>query len=83
MFENLNQELSDYLKLIRFKRKMSQDEVAEKLCVSRNTYGTWENNPVSLSLDTLIKICNVFNEDIIYFFKQYVAKSNNKEEREV
>ena len=78
MFENLNQELSDYIKLMRFKKKMSQDDVAETLKISRNTYGTWENNPMSLSLETLIKVFAVFEEDILYFFKSYVAKSNNK-----
>lgn len=78
MFNNLNQELSDYIKLLRFKQKMSQDDVAEKLEISRNTYGSWENRPVSLSLETLMKIFDIFNEDILYFFKQYVAKSNKK-----
>ena len=78
MFENLNQELSDYIKLMRFKKKMSQDDVAEILKISRNTYGTWENNPMALSLETLIKVFAVFEEDILYFFKSYVAKSNEK-----
>ncbi len=78
MFENLNQELSDYIKLMRFKKKMSQDDVAEILKISRNTYGTWENNPMALSLETLIKVFAVFEEDILYFFKSYVAKSNGK-----
>lgn len=79
MFETLNSELSDYLKLLRFKAKKSQEEVAKCLDVSRNTYASWENNPISLSLDTLNKITNFFDNDIINFFNQYVAKSNNKE----
>ena len=77
MFSNLNQELSDYIKLLRFKSKMNQEETATKLNISRNTYISWENNPITLSLDTLIKIGNVFNADITIFFKEYVAKSNN------
>lgn len=77
MFETLNQELSDYIKLLRFKSKMSQEETATKLGITRNTYNSWENNPKSLSLDTLIQIGTIFNEDITNFFKQYVAKSNN------
>lgn len=76
MFLNLNQELSDHIKLLRFKSKMNQEETATRLNISRNTYISWENNPIALSLDTLIKIGNVFNEDIIIFFKEYVAKSN-------
>ena len=76
MFSNLNQELSDYIKLLRFKSKMNQEETATKLNISRNTYISWENNPITLSLDTLIKIGDVFNADITIFFKEYVAKSN-------
>ena len=78
MFSNLNQELSDYIKLLRFKSKMNQEETATKLNISRNTYISWENNPITLSLDTLIKIGDVFNADITIFFKEYVAKSNDK-----
>jgi transcriptional regulator with XRE-family HTH domain len=79
MFQTLNDDLSEYLKLLRFKSKKSQEDVAKELDISRNTYTTWENNPMALSIDTLNKITNVFGEDIIIFFKQYVAKSNNKE----
>lgn len=79
MFSNLNQDLSDYIKLLRFKSKMNQEETANRLDISRNTYISWENNPIALSLDTLVKIGNVFNEDIIIFFKNYVAKRNETE----
>lgn len=76
MLSNINEELSDYLKLIRFKHKKSQEEIAKDLKITRHTYGIWENKPISLSLETLDKIANVMNEDIIIFFKEYVAKSN-------
>ncbi len=82
MFDNINSELSDYIKLMRFKKKMSQDDVAEILKISRNTYGTWENNPITLSLETLVKVFAVFDEDILYFFKSQVAKSNLVKEGE-
>ena len=73
---NLNQELSDYIKLLRFKSKKSQEEVANELNISRNTYLNWESNPTKLNLDTLDRIGNVLNVDIFIFFNQYVAKSN-------
>ena len=82
MFKNINEELSDYLKLLRFKNKKSQEDMAKELEISRNTYTNWENNPMSLSLDTLNKITNIFDEDITIFFKNYVAKSNLKEQQE-
>lgn len=76
MFQSLNGDLSDYLKLLRFKSKKSQEDMAKELEISRNTYTTWENNPIALSIETLNKITNIFNEDITIFFKEYVAKSN-------
>ena len=48
------------------------------LNISRNTYTIWENNPIALSLENILKIGKVLDEDIIIFFKEYVAKSNDK-----
>lgn len=74
----LNDSLSDYIKLIRFKAQKSQKEVAKELNISRNTYSIWERNPVQLKLDTLIEIGNILNNDIIIFFNQYVAECNEE-----
>lgn len=79
MEKNLNESLSDYIKLIRFKSKKSQGDVAKELNISRNTYSIWENNPVQLKLDTLIEIGTILNNDIIIFFNQYVAECNKEE----
>lgn len=78
MKKNLNESLSDYIKLIRFKSKKSQEDVAKELNISRNTYSIWENNPVQLKLDTLIEIGTILNHDIIIFFNQYVAECNKE-----
>lgn len=78
MEKNLNESLSDYIKLIRFKSKKSQEDVAKELNISRNTYSIWENNPVQLKLDTLIEIGTILNNDIIIFFNQYVAECNKE-----
>lgn len=78
MIEDLNKSLSEYLKLLRFKHKKSQEETAMLLNISRNTYTIWENNPIALSLENILKIGKVLDEDIIIFFKEYVAKSNDK-----
>lgn len=79
MHETLNQELSDYIKLLRFKKKYSQEEVAKKIGITRNTYSIWENKPIALSLETLVNLFDVFEEDVLIFFKKYVAKGNEKE----
>ena len=78
MKKNLNDSLSDYIKLIRFKSKKSQKDVAKELNISRNTYSIWEKNPVQLKLDTLIEIGTVLNNDIIIFFNQYVEECNKE-----
>ena len=74
--DELNQELSDYIKLERFKAKLSQEEMASKLDITRTTYATWENNPKNLDLDQLNKIGEALNKNLFIFFNEYVAKSN-------
>lgn len=44
MNEDLNYELSEHIKYLRFKSEMNQECIAKKLKVSRNTYSIWENN---------------------------------------
>lgn len=81
MKEQLNTELSEYLKLLRFKKKISQEAISEKLNITRQCYNNWENNPIKLDLSKLIEIGNAIGEDIIIFFDSYIAKSNkNKKE---
>lgn len=75
--EKINSELSDYIRLLRLKYRKSQDDMGHLLRVSRNTYSKWERKPIVLSLETLLEIGNVLNEDILIFFKEYVAKRNN------
>lgn len=72
----LNNELSDFIKLERYKAKLSQEDMANKIKISRNTYTTWENNPKSLNLEQLSKIGKALDIDIFIFFNNYVAKSN-------
>lgn len=73
MKEKLNYELSEHLKLCRFKKKLTQDDIAKKLNTTRQTYSQWENNPIKLDLDKLLDIGKVMNEDMIIFFKNYIA----------
>lgn len=74
--EKINTELSDYIRLLRLKYRKSQEDMGQLLGVSRNTYAIWERRPISLSLKTLIKIGEVLDDNILIFFKEYVAKSN-------
>ena len=46
-------EVSEYLKLERFKKKVSQDKIAEFIGISGNTYRSYENNPETITLDDI------------------------------
>lgn len=81
MKNKLNNELSEYIKLCRFKKKLSQLDISNKLNISRQAYANWENNPIKLDLDKLIDIGNAIGEDILIFFNNYIAKSNKNKEQ--
>lgn len=74
--QEFNEELSDYIRLLRLKYRKSQEDMANLLGITRNSYSKWERNPISLSLETLLKIGDVLDENILIFFQNYVAKSN-------
>lgn len=82
MKNKLNNELSEYIKLCRFKKKVSQLDIANKLNISRQAYTNWENNPIKLDLDKLIDIGSAIGEDILIFFNNYIAKCNKNKEQE-
>ncbi len=79
MKEKINADLSEYLKLLRFKRKITQEDIAVKLNVTRQCYSNWENNPIKLNLDQLIEIGNVLDENILIFFNNNIANCNINE----
>lgn len=45
---------------LRESRHMSQEELAEKLCVSRQTVSNWENDKAVLDAEKLAVLCSVF-----------------------
>ncbi len=59
------------LEMARKKAKLSQEKMASKLGVTRNTYGTWERYEVSMDIPTGYKFSKItgipFND--ITFFK--------------
>lgn len=48
----------------RKKSKITQEELAEKLEVSRQTVSRWENDSALPDVDTLIKLCELFDCDM-------------------
>ena len=51
----------DKLILLRKKKGMNQEELAEKLGVSRQSVSKWESNNSYPETDKIVQICNIFN----------------------
>ena len=54
-----------YLRKKRIEKEMSQYEMANRLCVSQNTYFKIEKGKTKLDIFRLLQICNVLELDIL------------------
>ena len=52
---------SDNLKRIRKDNNLSQEELAEKLGVSRQSVSKWESNQAYPEMDKIVQLCKLFN----------------------
>jgi len=59
----------DKIKYLRKVNNMTATELAEHLNVTQPVVSKLENNIQSISLDTLVKICDIFNITLSDFFK--------------
>lgn len=66
--------IQDNIRSLREEHKLSQDEMAEKLGMSKNGYGKIERGQSDLSLTRLEQIAEIFQIDIAE-----IIKTNNKE----
>lgn len=62
--KNMNNNLSDNLKKIRKDNKLSQEQLAEELGVSRQAISKWESGLAYPEMDKIIQLCNKFNLNI-------------------
>ena len=53
--------LSENIKNYRKKNNLSQDELAEKLCVSRQSISLWETGQTQPTIDNIIALTKIFN----------------------
>lgn len=61
--------VSDSIKKLRKEKNMTQDELAEQLCVTRQAVSNWEMGKTQPDVETLTKLAEIFNvsvERIIY-----------------
>jgi len=63
-------EIGDYLVEARKKKGFSQDYVAEKLNISRQSVSLWECNKTQPTLDNLVGLSKLYEVNIAFFFGQ-------------
>ena len=51
----------DNLKKIRKNKKMSQEELAEKVNVSRQSVSKWETGDAYPEMNNILELCKIFN----------------------
>lgn len=55
--------VSKNIKKLRLQKKLTQEEMADKLYVTRQTVSNWENGKSQPDIDTLVKISDTLNTD--------------------
>ncbi|MCR4846346.1 MAG: helix-turn-helix domain-containing protein [Eubacterium sp.] len=61
-----------YLRQLR--KNMTQEALAEKLNVSRQTISKWEMDAANPEMDKALEICKVFNCSLDYLFREEMDK---------
>ena len=72
--------LADNLKKIRKDNNLSQEQLAEKLNVSRQSVSKWESGLSYPEMDKVIQICNLFNLNINELINENISEVNEVKE---
>lgn len=75
--------LGDKIKQLRKNQKITQDELAGKIYVSRQTISNWENNKSYPSMDFILSISEIFNVPIGTLIKEDLEISKNERNEEI
>ncbi|MBQ7139942.1 MAG: helix-turn-helix transcriptional regulator [Bacilli bacterium] len=70
--------ISEELRSIRAKKKLTIESVAEQSGVNKDTISRYENNLVSMQIDILEKLLNFYDIDFSIFFTNVYANKHNK-----
>lgn len=71
--------ISEKLRGLRAEKRYSLEQIAEKIGVHRETFRKYENNPYEMSVETFIKVLNIYNTDPLIFFDTIMANCQRKE----
>jgi transcriptional regulator with XRE-family HTH domain len=55
---------ADNLRILRLNKKMTQGQLAELLSVDQRTVSAWEKKVCEPDFKTLLKLCEIFEEDL-------------------
>lgn len=69
---------SKKIKSIRLEKDITQDFMATKLNISKNTYMSYENDPANMKMNMFLEIGDILNVDIISIFLQHTATKSSK-----
>lgn len=69
--------LSENLRKIRKENNLSQEQLAEKLNVSRQSVSKWESGQAYPEMDKVIQICQLFNISVDDLLNQDIKELNN------
>ena len=67
--------LAENLQYLRAREGVTQEQLAEKLDVSRQSVSKWESSASFPEMDTLLKLCDMFNTDMDTLLRGSVEQS--------
>ena len=74
--------LSDNLKKIRKENNLSQEDLAEKLGVSRQSVSKWESGSAYPEMDKVLQLCKMFDLNIDELLNQNIKEvEKNKQSK--
>lgn len=76
--KNTRELIAEELRSLRAKSKLSLEKVSDLAGINKDTLCRYENNQVSMIIDTLEKILKVYDEDFDIFFTRIYANKHKK-----
>lgn len=76
----MNNNFAENIKKIRKDNNLSQEELAEKLGVSRQAISKWESSQAYPEMDKIIQLCNEFNLNIDDLLNKDIREVKGEEE---
>ncbi|GAB2500061.1 hypothetical protein GCM10008929_20770 [Alkalibacterium psychrotolerans] len=71
------------IKNLRIQKKLSQNELASQLFVSRQTIGRWERGETIPNTDNIVELAHFFNVDTAYFLSKSTINETDSDKRKL